>query len=453
MKSRNAMPQLRGAIGTIALMAAFCVAPFGHGFAACSGMMCGPGSSSSSSSGMSGRHGGGGGGMLGVGIGIGAAIGAGAASQPQQPSAPPRGTPPKQRVAKPGPKPEPEPEPEREVCSDADIVPTVKADDWLDIEPRPVPELKSARYPGPKEKYLVFDRNGTMRCIAGPWNLWVYHQLMSLPWPYDKYPVAPTAKKLTAYSIDEVAPEIKPEDGPRFGLTKQQMVNLRNCKDLTKLLVIFRASKPVTIQYHNNPKYMAKPIEFYVTEDGDYTVDRSRARKELPSPLTTNGMHADEAGILQVEHGKPLIIDGKTVYDPQNAVQYQDKEGYMAKPPEYYIAENGDYTADKSRARKVPKPQSTVNMHSDDKGIIQEESGKPLKIDGKVVFSDLDPQNAFEIGPNGTFKQAPTEKPFQDAVNACLGTTLVMHGGEGVYQELLRRLLDGGGFENRGRGG
>jgi hypothetical protein len=367
MKSSSAVPQLRGAIGAIALMAAFSVAPVGHAFAACSGMMCGPGGgSSSSSSGMSGHHGGGGGGMLGVGIGIGigTAIGAGAASQQQQPSAPPSGTPPKrQRVAKPEPKPEPERK--REVCSDGDIVPTINSKDWPSVIPRPVPELTSLRYPEPQEKYVVIDRDGKIRCIAGPWKLWVYHQLMNLPWPYDKRPVAPTGKEVTAYSIDEVAPIIKPQDGPRFGLTPDEMTKLLKCNNDkldARLLLIFRASNPASLKYHNDPKYMPKPTDFYVKEDGKYTTDKKLA------------------------------------------------------------------------SEKDPAPRSTKDMHSDETGIVQEKPGKPLIIDDRIVFADLDVQNAFEVAANGIFQQASTEQPFVDWINQCLGYELAMHGGESWFR-------------------
>jgi hypothetical protein len=440
MKSSNAAPQLRGAIGAIALMAAFSVAPVGHAFAACSGMMCGPGSSSSSSSssGMSGRHGGGGG-MLGVGIGIGAAIGAGAASQPQQPSAPPRGTPPKQRVAKPGPKPEPERK--REVCSDGDIVPTIKSEDWPSIiRPRSFPELISLRYPEPDEKYVVFGRDGKIRCIAGPWNLWVYYQLMKLPWPYDRRPVAPTGKDVNDYALNDVAPPITPQDGPRFGLTAAEMANLLDCNKVRTdggLQIILRASKPASLKYRNDPKYMAKPLEFYVKEDGTYTRDKTLARLE-PLKLSPKDMRTDDTGIVQMESGEPLKIDGKIVYDPQhqNAAQYQGQDGYLAKPKEYYVTESRDYTMDESQARKVRAWRSTVDMHSDATGIVQEKPGTPLKIDGKTVFSDVDPQNVLEVAADGIFKQASTDQAFQDWINGCLGSELVMHGGEGWYRGL-----------------
>ena len=117
------------------------------------------------------------------------------------------GTPPqRQRVAKPEPKPEPERK--REACSDGDIVPTIESKDWPSIEQkqRPVPELISLRYPEPDEKYVVFGTDGKIRCIAGPWKLWVYYQLMKLPWPYDKRPVALNNREVNDYRLTKWHP-------------------------------------------------------------------------------------------------------------------------------------------------------------------------------------------------------------------------------------------------------
>jgi hypothetical protein len=267
---------------------------------------------------MSGRHGGGGGGgggMLGVGIGIGigAAIGAGSASQPQQPSAPPRGTPPKQRVAKPGPKPEPEPERKREVCS-AENLPELQ---WEDV-PSPVPLTASARRPGEKEwkdkKWIIFEEDGTIRCVVGAWNLWVYTQKKGIKWGYDRKPRAPAGKNPDpkTYSIDSVAREIKPKDAPELGWTPQEAEKAVRWTKAKGELLAFRASQPASLA-HLNKNVITKPLEYYVTADGDRTEDASRRAPGSP-PLSTANLHVSETtGKLVDNSGDVFKIDDKEV--------------------------------------------------------------------------------------------------------------------------------------------
>jgi len=398
----------------IALSTAFTVCGSGYASAQSSSSH---GYSSGSSRGYS--HGGGHGfGGIGTAIGIGLAVGNALSEAPPPP--PPRsegrgeshsGRP--ERHAKPA----PVPEEAHEACSEEDKVPILPVSEWDRVKRR-IPELVSLRYPGgdkllkeynrkDDELYVVFDE-GKIRCIAGAWNLRVYYHLKGLPWPYDKQPKALTGKQLSDYSPDEVdkaAPLIKPQDGPRFGLTPEDMIKLAECSKREKILDIFRASTPASAQHHNNPSYMPKPPEYYVTAEKTKTLDNS--------------------GLIH------------RLKEQRDALRAELAEQSAALPDVHpRIKELKEQIEDLDRQIKdAATPRSTAQMHSDKKtGIILDENGKPLVIDGKIVFADLDPQGRFQRGSNGNYEEAWGEKTYVASINSCVGYVLATHSGENNYR-------------------
>ena len=217
------------------------------------------------------------------------------------------------------------------------------------------------------------------------------------------------------------------------------MANLLDCNNVRRdgrLQIILRASKPASLKYHSDPKYVAKPIEYYVKEDGTYTSDITLARLE-PLKLSTKDIYGGYGNSSNGERRAPQNrwqnrlrpATSKRRSVPRQGRLLGEAEGILRhRQPRLY---NG-----RKPSTKSPCCAANCGHAFGRDGYRSREAGTPLKIDGKTVFSDVDPQNAFEIGANGAFAQASTDQTFQDWINGCLGSELVMHGGEGWYRGL-----------------
>lgn len=272
--------------------------------------------------------------------------------------------------------------------------------------------LVAFREPGEREKWLIFEPDGSIRGITGSWNLYVYHVRRGLPWAYE-HPTPPRGLNPdpNSYSLDEIAPQITTGSWELFGYRLSHYPALSELASKEHRIYIWRARNPASLLHDENPDIKTKPEEVYVNPDGTNTLG-----DQLTPFQKTMLQKSDRVIDMSKIHTAPPETKGYLKdYKGEDVL---DRNGRRIPLAGLVVERVLDVKERHSKYERSAVPQPKYQPFT---GVDGKEY-EPFEMDGKLLTGDYDGQAIYEIKADGTYDLVPEHghEDFVRGVNSAL---------------------------------